>query len=160
MTRLRWIGLLAGLHLAACASEPLPDSLSDYAISDSCVVLNLDPIPPDDEVPHPGYKTVYACHDTPEIFFEDGQWVGTPYPDGTIIIKESCMDGGCVEVEGDFVFLVATAEKVGGAWEWHEYTRNFDYEELLEVPFPESACISCHEDVAATDYMFTGYEAR
>jgi hypothetical protein len=158
--RVGWIGLVISVGLMACASDPLPESLNDYVTSETCVVLNLDPIPPDSHVPHPGYKTVYACHDQPEIFFEDEQWIGTPYPDGTMIIKESCMDAGCGEVEDDFVFLVATAEKISGAWQWHEYTRNFDYEELLEVPFPESSCIGCHEDVAAADYMFTGYEAR
>ena len=160
MMRVSWIGLVLSVGLMACDSEPLPGTLNGYVNSGKCVVLNLDPIPPDSGVPHPGYKTVYACHDQPELFFEGEQWLGTPYPDGTMIIKESCMDGGCGEVEDDFVFLVATAEKVAGSWQWHEYTRNFDYEELLEVPFPESACISCHEDVAAADYMFTGYQAR
>ena len=156
----RWIGLWIAVSLSACASDPFPENLIGYGANDECVVLNLDPIPPDDDVPHPGYKTVYACHETPEVFFEDGQWIGSPYPDGTLFIKESCMDAGCGEVEDDFVFLIATAEKVSGAWKWHEYTRNFNYEELLEVPFPESACIGCHEDVAANDYMFTGYQAR
>ena len=160
MMRVEWIGMVLGMNLLGCASDPLPDALRDYATNDACVILNLDPVPPDDDVPHPGYKTVYACHDTPEVFFEEGQWIGAPYPNGTIIIKESCMEAGCGEQQGDFVFLVATAEKRSGQWEWHEYTRNFDYEELLEVPFPESACISCHEDVAAADYMFTGYQAR
>lgn len=160
MMRVARLGLVISVWLAACASDPFPTALQDYGSSDECVVLNLEPIPPDHEVPHPGFKTIYACHETPEIFFEDGQWAGTPYPDGTLIIKESCMDGACGQIEDDFVFLVATAEKISGSWQWHEYTRNFDYEELLEVPFPESACISCHEDVAAADYMFTGYEAR
>lgn len=158
--RMFWLIVTLSGSLLACASEPFPTALEGYATSDTCVVLNLDPIPPDDEVPHPGYKTVYACHDDPEALFKDGAWAGTPYPDGTMIIKESCMDGGCGEVDGDFVFLVATAEKVSGSWQWHEYTRNFEEEELLEVAFPEAACISCHEDVAAADYMFTGYQPR
>mgnify|MGYP004363719535 CR=1 FL=1 len=88
-----WLTLSVFGTLAACASEPFPESLEGYATSDECVLLNLDAVPPDDEVPHPGYKSIYACHETPELFFDGETWVGPPYPDGTLIVKESCMDG-------------------------------------------------------------------
>jgi hypothetical protein len=150
----------AFVGLGACDSDPLPSDREDYATSDECVVMNLDPVPPDDDVPHPGYKTIYACHVKPGNLFDGDDWIGPPYPDGTRFIKESCMDGECSEVPEDFVFLVATAEKIAGAWEWHEYTRNFEEEPLLEVPFPESACKDCHQKVEAADWMYTGYQTR
>jgi hypothetical protein len=159
----------AFVGLGACDSDPFPAALEGYATSADCVVMNLDPVPPDDDVPHPGYKTIYACHDDPGSLFDgdeewkypfksDGDLVG--YPDGTLFIKESCMDGECSEVPEDFVFLLATAEKIAGAWTWHEYTRNFEEEPLLEVPFPESACKDCHQKVEAADWMYTGYQTR
>jgi hypothetical protein len=160
----RWVLVAvcgAAVGLAACDSDPFPSALEGYTTRDSCVVMNLDPVPEDEDVPHPGYKTIYACHDDdPGILFEGDAWIGPPYPDGTLFIKESCMDGECSEVPEDFVFLIATAEKIAGQWEWHEYMRNFEEEPLLEVPFPESACVDCHRKVEAGDWMYTGYQSR
>lgn len=157
-----WTALTLALlsPLASCDTATVPPAVADYRTSEECVVMNLTAVPPDDEVPHAGYKTIYACHSEPEILFEAGSWVGPPYPEGTLIVKESCMWGPCGDLEEDFVFLLATADKQDGTWEWREYTRNFPTEELLEIGLPSSVCVGCHEDVKAADWMFTGYEPR
>lgn len=143
-----WVGLVAVVSLAACAEE-LPADLRDYATR--CVRMNAEPIGPTADDPHLGTKDVYACGvaeadlTTPE---------GGPlrdYPVGAVIIKESVADGASAP------WLVAVADKRGGAWAWAEYTRNFDDEPFLRIPGGESVCTDCHQRARTTDWIFTRY---
>ena len=114
---------------------------------EACIRMNLEEIPPYPDDPHSGYKHVYACHD------EDGVVLEAPYPEGTRIVKASRKSGQ------DFPFLIATAEKQNGEWEWTEYTRNFDGETFLKLPLAQSVCTDCHAAVADTrDWIFTEFE--
>lgn len=141
----------------ACG-DPIPDGVMGY--EDRCVRLNAEALPPYDGDPHEGYKYVYACHADLDGFRDaDGAWNAPPYPDGTSIVKESCPERPCDE-PGAFVYLVALAERSGGAWTWSEYTRNFDDEQLLQIPAPQAACKGCHEDAKGIDWIYTFYDGE
>ena len=101
----------------------------------------ISPYPSD---PHDGFKEVFACG------LEPDELGVLPYPDDTLIVKFSR------KAHHDFPYLVATAEKRGGVWEWAEYTRNFEDEAFLKLPIPESVCTDCHQSVAdSLDWIFT-----
>ncbi len=139
-----WLGILClGSVLVACG-DPLPDDLNNYATR--CVVMNKQPILPYEGDPHKGFKNVYACN----VPLEFLQARTRPFPDGTVIVKESRREGE------SFTWLVATARKQQGRWRWDEYTRNFDNEDHRRLALPQSKCTDCH--AAAADYIFTRFE--
>lgn len=142
--------LLLSLPILAACAEPLPADLAHFR--ERCVKLNAAPIPEKDSDPHRGVKDVWACNvKSDEIPDADGT-APFPYPDGTVIVKESTRQGQ------DYPWLIATARKQGGTWTWDEYTRNFPDEELLHIYAKEDVCTGCHEDVAASsDWIFTVY---
>ena len=142
---------LASALLGACADEALPTAFSDYA--ERCIKMNQNPISPTPDDPHEGWKNVYACDVEVSDLITDVGAPNVPYPDGTVIVKESTKE------EQGFVWLVALATKDGDEWRWEEFTRNFEDEALLKIPAPEAACQGCHEDAKEIDYIFTIYQA-
>ena len=127
---------------------PLPSDFPDY--ENECILMTPTAIPPTEDDPHEGHKKVYACGITEEALILR-QENNDPYPDGTMIIKESQKDTQSAP------WLVAIAEKKNGEWEWAEYTRNFADQEYLKAPIGEDTCIGCHKDAKNADYIFTGY---
>lgn len=143
-----WVALvvLAGGVSAACA-DTLPDDIADYR--SRCVKMNRDPIPrTGDDDPHDGNKDVYAC-DVPLVTLEANQ---RPFSDGAVFVKESTRD------DVDFPWLIATARRVDGEWQWNEYTRNFESEEFVEILASEQVCIDCHVAVESIDWIYTQFE--
>jgi hypothetical protein len=112
--------------------------------------MNREPLPRRGDDPHDGEKDVFACN-VPLAQLEDNQ---RPFPDGTIIVKES------TQPDLDYPWLVATARKRAGEWTWNEYTRNFESEEFLEIAASESVCIDCHRRVRGSDWIYTRYAAQ
>ncbi|MDX2023719.1 MAG: hypothetical protein SF187_26005 [Deltaproteobacteria bacterium] len=142
------IGLALALALVAACGETLPADIEGYQTAPTCVRLNKDPIPPYEGDPHKGIKNVFACNvDLPVLLANT-----RPFPDGTIIVKESRRPGVA------YTWLVATARKQEGRWRWDEYTRNFDNEGHERVPVPQSKCMDCHAKAAAQDFIFTTYD--
>ena len=138
--------LLIGLTCLFACGEPLPADVADYA--STCIRLNAEEIPPDDDVPHGDYKTVYACHvSVAELEARD-------YPDGTVMVKSSR------KTEQDYPFLIATARKRDGQWSWAEYTRNFPTEAFLKLPIAEAVCVNCHRKYEALDWIATPYDSH
>lgn len=123
----------------------MPDDLEDYATR--CVRMNGEEIGPYEDDPHEGFKNVYACNVPQATLKADTR----PFPDGTIIVKESRREGE------DFVWLIATARKREGSWQWDEYTRNFGNEGHRRLAVPQSTCTDCHQAARARDYIFTRY---
>jgi hypothetical protein len=131
--------------------EPLPDDVKDYASSENCFQMNAAPIAPTEDDPHAGTKNVYACNVVPEDIVSDSGAPIYPYPEGTLIVKESR------KKHQDYQWLIATARKKNGAWQWAEYTRNFANEEFIKILAPESVCTNCHKKALGTDYIYTVY---
>lgn len=138
------------LALAACA-DTLPADVFGYA--DDCVRLNAEPIAPaSGDDPHDGHKEVYACDvSLPEVE------AAPPWPEGTLIVKESCFTGSCRE-DGAYAWLIATARKGPTGWRWAEYTRNFPDQDFVQIGSPESVCTDCHQTWEAQDWIATLYE--
>ncbi|HIA02393.1 MAG TPA: hypothetical protein EYN66_10855 [Myxococcales bacterium] len=147
---LRTLTLVLVLFLAGCG-EPLPADVEDYANSENCFQMNAELIAPTEDDPHEGFKNVYACNITPEDLISESGAPIFPYPPNTLIVKESRKE------TQDYVWLIATAKKTGGTWEWAEYTRNFANEEFIKIPAPASVCTDCHKKAKAADYIFTVY---
>ena len=145
---IRIVALSFGLSLVlSMGCTTLPDDIPGY--QDKCIRMNADPIAPTDDDPHEGYKEVYAC----DVGESD---LKVPYPDGTVMVKESCPHGPCRD--GEMVWLIATARKANGSWSWNEYTRNFEDEDFVEILADESVCTNCHKKVEALDWIYTPYQ--
>jgi hypothetical protein len=142
----RNMALFALGWFTACA-EPLPGDIENYR--EECLKMNCEPIAVSNDDPHEGLKDVFACNVSEEALLETLD--GAPYPDGTIIVKESTRS------DSDYPWLVATARKRGDAWKWDEYTRNFENEEFLRIVSGESVCTDCHDRAINRDWIFTVY---
>ena len=136
----RLVAAALALATAAC-SDVLPDDARDPAAR--CIRLNAQPIPPTARDPHAGTKNVYVCDADPDR---------RPFPDGTLVVKQSTRAGE------SFPWLVATARKRAGAWQWDEYTRNFADEELVHNLAAESVCTGCHVRARDLDWIFTSFD--
>lgn len=147
MTRIpaQWLlGSVLALLATACGST-LPEDIPGYA--DRCVRMNAVPIPRYDSDPHKGTKNVYGCGISQALLETNNR----PFPEGTLIVKESTREGE------SFPWLIATARKQGGAWHWDEYTRNFADEDFRHGLAGESICTGCHVRAQAADWIFTRY---
>jgi hypothetical protein len=132
------------LLTSACGST-LPGDVPGYEAR--CPQMNAQPIPRYSGDPHEGIKNVFACNLGLELLLANAR----PFPDGTLIVKESTREG-----EG-FPWLIATARKQGGSWRWDEYTRNFDREVFRHILVGESVCTGCHVKAQTADWIFTSY---
>ena len=146
----RYAGSLLLLCTLSCG-ETIPPELLDYRAR--CLPMNQEPLHETEDDPHEGIKNVFACDVTLDQLLDSAGAPVYPYPDGTLIVKESQKEGQ------DFTWLIATAEKINGAWQWREYTRNFGSEDFVRLPVSEQVCIDCHKQVEAIDYIFTPYQA-
>ena len=139
--------LVASLTWLGC-SPPIPGDIANYETE--CILMTPEPHGPTEDDPHQGFKNVYACG----ISLDDllaGTNEGVLWPEGSWVLKESTKE------HQDFPWLIATASKSGGAWEWAEYTRNFESEEFLQIPVGEDVCIDCHKKVESSDFIYTRY---
>jgi hypothetical protein len=148
VTRLFSIALI-GTFLGC--GDRLPAHLEDYASADNCFQMNPQPIAPTADDPHEGEKNVYVCNVLPEALIDPAGAPIFPYPEGTLIIKESRKE------HQSYPWLIATAEKLDGVWKWTEYTRNFANEEFVKISVSESVCTDCHNKAKGTDFIYTIY---
>jgi hypothetical protein len=138
------LGLLLTVLVSACGST-LPDDVPGY--ESRCVRMNREPIARYDGDPHNGMKNVFGCN----VQQEQLQANLRPFGDGTLIVKESTRQGEALP------WLIATARKQGGSWQWNEYTRNFADEDFRHILAGESVCTGCHVKAQAADWIFTSY---
>ncbi len=140
------------IALCSACGTPLPDAIAGFETR--CIELTTDEVPPHDDDPHEGFKRVYACDLTLDQLVDETGATRRPFPEGTLIVKSSRRDGQ------DFSWLVATAHKEGGVWDWAEYTRNFVDEELRLIPAGPEVCVDCHRGAQSLDWIFTSYQPR
>jgi Cytochrome P460 len=143
---LRWL-FISGMSLVpllamGCGAD-LPEDIQDYA--SRCIpIATADPYDGD---PHHGNKRIFACN-VDVAFLATGT---RPFPDGTIIVKESTKPRECAP------WLIATMRKQAGAWSWAEYTRNFADEDFGELLVPTSKCTGCHGGARDSDWVFSRF---
>jgi hypothetical protein len=134
----------------------LPGLAADIAGYESWLRMNAEPIlvhPVGDA--HFGTKNVYANQTRDAI--APGGVQQFPYPDGTILVKESTRPGR------DFIGLVSVMRKRAGSdpehgdWEWVEYARSSGEEAFAEVG-RDAICWTCHGLREPWDWVFIRLE--
>ena len=133
----------------------LPGLPADITGYNQWLKLNAEPIPPvAGSDPHRGTKDVYVNQERDTI--APGGRQQYPYPNGTIVVKESRSDAG-------FIRLVAIMRKKAGSnpggndWEYEEYIRR-DADSPFPNPLTGAFCQGCHSDARNRDYVFTVLE--
>lgn len=133
----------------------MPGLPADIAGYNQWLKLNAEPIPPvAGGDPHRGTKDVYVNQERDVI--APGGRQQYPYPDGSIVVKESRSDAG-------FIRLVAIMRKKAGSnpagndWEYEEYIRR-DADSPFPNPLTGAFCQGCHSDARNRDYVFTVLE--
>lgn len=152
---------IAGLRdlVAAAGTLPpaalpgLPEFVAGYR---SWLRLNAAPIPPrPGGDAHFGTKDVFV-NQTRDMLAPAGTQ-RFPYPEGTIVVKESTRPGA------DIVSLVAIMRKRAGSdpphgdWTFTEYTRG-DASARFTLVARDNVCFGCHTIAAAMDWVYTPLE--
>ena len=129
----------------------LPDETAGY---ENWLKLNANPIPPaGGGDPHNGTKNVYVNQERADITDQNGEQV-FPYPDGTIIVKESVRPGR------NFIGLIAIMQKSEGNdpahndWAFAEYTRGAEDKAFGKIA-EGGVCWGCHIGAQNVDYVYT-----
>ena len=133
----------------------LPGLPADIAGYNQWLKLNAEPIPPvAGSDPHRGTKDVYVNQER-NVIAPDGQQ-RFPYPDGSIVVKESRADSGFIRVVA-IMRKKAGSNPAGNDWEYEEYIRR-DADSPFPNPLTGAFCQGCHSDAANRDYVFTVLE--
>lgn len=133
----------------------LPGLPADIAGYNQWLKLNAEPIPPvAGSDPHRGTKDVYVNQER-NVIAPDGQQ-RFPYPDGSIVVKESRADSGFIRVVA-IMRKKAGSNPAGNDWEYEEYIRR-DADSPFPNPLTGAFCQGCHSDATNRDYVFTVLE--
>jgi hypothetical protein len=150
--RIATLRSLVSVLLAAVPTAPpgLPGFVAGYA---GWPRLNDEPIPPrQGGDAHLGTKNVYVNQDRMALAPAGAQVF--PYPDGTILVKESTRPGA------DFVGLVAVMRKRSGSdpahgdWLFVEYSRT-SATARFRLLARDGVCFGCHQAALDSDWVFT-----
>ena len=130
----------------------LPVDITGY---NQWLKLNAEPIPPvAGGDPHRGTKDVYV-NQARDVIAPGGRQ-RFPYPDGSIVVKESRADSGFIRVVA-IMRKKAGSNPAGNDWEYEEYIRR-DADSPFPNPLTGAFCGGCHSRAANTDYVFTVLE--
>ncbi len=128
----------------------VPERIADYW---NWTRLNIDRFTDNSTGAHPQPKDVYISLEPTEFIAEGGATV-TPFPDGTMIVKERN------EPDALLVDRLYLMEKVEGAWVYSFYDRqndgSFTGQSFGQAP---NLCSDCHQG-APTDSVFVQFERR
>ena len=133
----------------------LPGLPADITGYNQWLKLNAEPIPPTGGGdPHRGTKDVYVNQERDVI--APGGRQRFPYPDGSIVVKESRADSGFIRVVA-IMRKKAGSNPAGNDWEYEEYIRR-DADSPFPNPISGAFCGGCHSDASNRDYVFTVLE--
>ena len=133
----------------------LPGLPADVTGYNQWLKLNAEPIPPTGGGdPHRGTKDVYVNQERDVI--APGGRQRFPYPDGSIVVKESRADSGFIRVVA-IMRKKAGSNPEGNDWMYEEYIRR-DADSPFPNPISGAFCGGCHSDAANRDYVFTVLE--
>lgn len=139
-----------------------PEGYREWVFVGSSTGLNYSPNPaPSSSTSGTDFKNVYINPSSYREFVKTGT-----FPEGTVMILEIAQAANKNEpgLQGTFaskyVALEASvkdSQRFAGGWAYFGFT---DQEGKLKdkaKPFPDSACLSCHQQKAATDRVFTQF---
>lgn len=91
----------------------------------------------------------------------EGARVRAPFPDGTIVVRET------LDVSTEFVRVLFVMSKDRSAtqtkgWRFFSFTRQAADQPLVEgaIQDPVARCLNCHLQMGATDFVFTPFLSR
>ena len=140
------------MQVEPIALPGLPADITGY---NQWLKLNANPIPPTGGGdPHRGTKDVYVNQERDVI--APGGRQRFPYPDGSIVVKESRADSGFIRVVA-IMRKKAGSNPAGNDWVYEEYIRS-DADSPFPNPISGAFCGGCHSDASNRDYVFTVLE--
>ncbi len=139
--------------------EGVPEDIAQYR---SWTKMNTNLLA-DPSNPRAGPKNTFVnlSPDALREIIGPGGRVRKPFPDGTIVVRESLdVDAGFVRVL--FIQRKDSSVKQTKGWIFSGFTRSAanDPYQPLPVADPVARCLNCHEQMRATDMVFTPYTNR
>ncbi|MEP7337164.1 MAG: cytochrome P460 family protein [Acidobacteriota bacterium] len=139
-----------------------PEGYREWVFVGSSTGLNYSPNPaPSSSTSATDFKNVYINPTSFREFVKTGK-----FPEGTVMILEIAQAANKNEpgLQGAFasqyVALEASvkdSKRFPGGWAYYGFTDREGKLKDKAKPFPDSACLSCHQQKAATDRVFTQF---
>jgi hypothetical protein len=139
-----------------------PEGYREWVFVGSSTGLNYSPNPaPSSSTGATDFKNVYINPSSYREFIKTGK-----FPEGTVMILEIAQAANKNEpglqgsFAGRYVALEASvkdSKRFPGGWAYFGFTDMTGKPLDKARPFPDSACLSCHQQKAATDRVFTQF---
>ncbi len=157
------LGLVTSMLIGASAqtgpSAGIPSEIENYRswTKMNSILLN------DPSNPRAGQKNTFInqSHNQLKEIFAPGGRVQKPFPDGTIVVRES-LDPAEGFVRVLFVQRKDSSVARTKGWVFTGFLRSTAKEpyQPLAIPDPVARCLDCHAQVRNTDFVFTPYLNR
>lgn len=138
-----------------------PEGYREWVFVGSSTGLSYMPNPAPAANSREDYKHVYIDPAAYREFSQTGK-----FPDGTVMILEVARaavknePGLQGSYSGEYIALEASvkdSKRFPGGWAYFGFTDREGKALAKAQPFPEGACLSCHQKKAATDHVFTQF---
>jgi hypothetical protein len=139
-----------------------PEGYREWIFVGSSTGLNYSPNPaPSSSTSGTDFKNVYINPSSYREFLKNGA-----FPEGTMMILEIAQATNKNEpgLQGSFASKyialeasVKDSKRFPGGWAYFGFTDREGKLKDKAKPFPDSACLSCHQQKAATDRVFTQF---
>ncbi len=139
-----------------------PENYREWVFVGSSTGLNYSPNPaPSSSTAGTDFKNVYINPSSYREFTKTGT-----FPEGTVMILEIAQAANKNEpgLQGAFASKyialeasVKDSKRFPGGWAYFGFTDREGKLKDKTKPFPDSACLSCHQQKAATDRVFTQF---
>ena len=139
-----------------------PEAYREWIFVGSSTGLNYSPNPaPASSNSSEDYKHVYINPAAYREFTRTGK-----FPDGTVMVLEIAKaamknePGLQGSYAGEYIALEASvkdSKRFPGGWAYFGFTDMGGKALAKAKPFPDSACLSCHQNKASTDHVFTQF---
>ena len=139
-----------------------PEGYREWIFVGSSTGLNYSPNPaPSSSTSATDFKNVYINPSSYREFVKTGK-----FPEGTVMILEIAQAANKNEpaLQGTFASQyialeasVKDSKRFPSGWAYFGFTGQEGKLKAKAKPFPDSACLSCHQQKAATDRVFTQF---
>lgn len=139
-----------------------PEGYREWVFVGSSTGLNYSPNPaPSSSTAGTDFKNVYINPSSYREFIKTGT-----FPEGTVMILEIAQAANKNEpgLQGAFASKyialeasVKDSKRFPGGWAYFGFSERDGKLKDKATPFPDSACLSCHQQKAATDRVFTQF---
>jgi hypothetical protein len=138
-----------------------PEGYREWIFVGSSIGLNYSPDPAPAAGSRENFKHIYINPAAYREFARSGK-----FPEGTVMIleiaaaavkNESGLHGSYADKYTALEASVKDSQRFPGGWAYYSFTDKEGKSLAKARPFPDSACLSCHQKKAATDHVFTQF---